>query len=210
MSIQKRLKIYMTNRKWRKINTHNTTNMRNYFDISRVKVGKFSYGELYVLMHNSKRTVTIGNFCSIAPGVVFIPESDHNLRLISTFPFKVKCLGESGEAISKGDIVVEDDVWIGYGAVILSGVHIGQGAVIGAGSIINKDVPPYAVVCGNPTKIIKYRFSEKIVKELLAFDYSGLSKDIIIKNINLLYGTITDENVGEILKVLQQNVEDRG
>lgn len=70
------------------------------------------------------------------------------------------------EATSKGDIVVKDDVWIGYGSIILSGVHIGQGAVIAAGSVVSHDVPPYAIVGGVPARLIKYRFSEEMTKKL--------------------------------------------
>lgn len=84
---------------------------------------------------------------------------------VSTYPFKRKLFHGGEEAVSKGDIIVGDDVWVGYGATILSGVHIGQGAVIAAGAVVNKDVPPYAIVGGIPAKVIKYRFSESVCKK---------------------------------------------
>ena len=98
---------------------------------------------------------------------------------ISTFPFRVHCLGHSVEAVSKGDIIVDDDVWIGYRSTVLSGVHIGQGAVIAAGSVVTSDVPPYAIVGGVPAKVIKYRFPQEIIDGLLQVDFSRLDDKLI-------------------------------
>ena len=86
---------------------------------------------------------------------------------------------QGNEALSKGDIIVEDDVWIGQGATIMSGVHIGQGAVIGAGSIVNKDIEAYSVVAGVPAKLIKMRFPPNIITKLLEIDYSNNLKCFI-------------------------------
>lgn len=175
-------------RAWRQKNQHNNTTLKEIFDIRAVEVGKYSYGPLRVLLNNDRCRLKIGNFCSIAPDVVFIPGSDHAVDTISTFPFKVMCLQtQAHEAISKGDIVVEDDVWIGCGSTILSGVRIGQGAVVAAGSVVTKDVPPYAIVGGVPAKIIKYRFSPELIEELLKVDYSKLSEDMIRGHIDELY-----------------------
>ena len=118
--------------------------------------------------------------------------SDHAAGNISTFPFRVKYGFSDYEALSKGDIVVDDDVWIGYGATILSGVHIGQGAIVAAGAVVAKDVPPYAVVGGVPAKVIKYRFGPEIIGELLKVDYSQLSDDMVRKHIDELYGLLED------------------
>lgn len=200
MSVLNNFKIRKANLKWRRNNAHNSTYMRNNFDISRVKVGNCTYGGLYILMHNHYRHVSIGHFCSIAPEVSFIVESEHPINLLSTFPFKNKCLKMGWEAISKGNITVEDDVWIGYRATILSGVHIGQGAVVAAGSVVSSDVPPYAVVGGLPAKIIKYRFDEQIRAELLNVDYSKLSPEIIRENINLLYKEVNLQSINTILQ----------
>ena len=98
------------------------------------------------------------------------------------------------EAVSKGDIILDDDVWIGYRAIILSGVHIGQGAIIAAGAVVTKDVPPYAIVAGVPARIVKYRFSEDIIKDLEKIDFSLMTKDIIEKHIDELYTKVTTVN----------------
>lgn len=138
-----------------------------------------------------KRTkLKIGNYCSIAPQVMFILSADHNIKYISTYPFKVKCLGENFEGVSKGNIIV-DDVWIGYGATIMSGVHIGQGAVIAARAVVTKDVPAYSICGGVPAKIIKYRFDPKICKKLEKVDFSKFDEEFIKENIDKFYQMVT-------------------
>ncbi len=122
-----------------------------------VSVVKNTYGGINVQLSNTKSCLCIGNYCSIAEEVKLLVSADYNTQTISTFPFRVQCLGHEMEAVSRGDIVVDDDVWIGYRATVLSGVHIGQGDVVAAGAVVTKDVPPYAIVGGVPAKIIKYR-----------------------------------------------------
>lgn len=202
MGFLRKVRIKVSNIRWRRRNRHNSTNVRNYFDISRVTVGKGTYGDLYILMHNKNRNVKIGSYCSIAPNVAFIAESDHRIDTVSTFPFKAKCFDRISEAISKGDIIIDDDVWIGYGAVILSGVHIKQGAVIAAGSIVTKDVPFYAVVAGAPARIVKYRFAEEIRDKLKGIDYNLLPQERLWKSEELLYTPVTKENVDYLIDSL--------
>ncbi len=191
---------------WRDLNKHNETTVSKHVKINHLSVGNYTYGNINMYHSgNGNEKLIIGNFCSIAPEVVFLLASEHCYKNISTFPFKVKFLGHENEAGSKGSIIVSDDVWIGYGAVILSGVKIGQGAVIAAGSIVTKDVPPYAIVAGNPAKILKYRFDENVIKKLLDFDFSTLSKEQIQKFSSLIYSEITSENVDEIINSFINN-----
>lgn len=180
--------------KWRKKNKHNHTMPSCIFPIDSVVVGKGTYGGLNVLKYNDSFNLYIGHYCSIGPEVVFILNADHQTSTISTYPFKVKYLGFSGESVSKGDIVIKDDVWIGYGAIILSGVNIGQGAVVAAGSVVTKNVPPYAIVGGNPAKIIKYRFDQNTIDHLLTIDFSLFDCSFIKNNIDLLYLNLCDNN----------------
>lgn len=183
--------ITLKKRRWRKENAHNSTHMVNDFDIDLVKVGRYTYGGINVSAYNKSSKLTIGNFCSIAPKVAFMLSSDHFINHISSFPFKVKVLEENLEGVSKGDIIVDDDVWIGYDSTILSGVHIGQGAVIAAGAVVAKNVPPYAIVGGVPAKVIKYRFDQKIIDKLVMVDYNKITKEQIQEHIDDLYKNIT-------------------
>ena len=193
MGIKSILKKEQLKREWRKKNPHNTTTIKEPFNIHAVDVGKYSYGALRVILDNDDNRLVIGNYCSIAPEVIFVPGSEHALNTVSTYPFKVKCMqGQQHEALSKGDIIVEDDVWIGCRATIMSGVHIGQGAVIAAGAVVTKDVPPYAVVGGVPAKVIKYRFAPHIIEELLKVDYGKLTKEMVETHIDALYEELTD------------------
>ena len=189
--IKRSFSLYTFKIKWRRCNAHNLTTAQNIFILENVSVGHHTYGELFVLTDNYGAKLKIGNFCSIAPNVTFIPVSDHPINYISTYPFKVQVMGEKFEAISKGDIIVDDDVWIGAGATIMSGIHIGQGAVIAAGAVVTKDVPPYAIVGGVPAHIIKYRFDEETIQKLLQIDYSALEEDLIRTHIDDLYATVT-------------------
>lgn len=194
--------VYKFRKKWRSLNHHNETVSKNKFPISQVKVGKCTYGVLNILKHtDSNEILYIGNFCSIAPNVQFILGSDHQYSCMSTFPFKVKIFNQEYEATSKGDIRVYDDVWIGFGTIILSGIKINQGSIIAAGSVVTKDVPPYAIVGGNPAKIIKYRFDKNIIEKLLRIDFSKLDKNLITKNVNNLYRKIDDSNIDELIRL---------
>jgi acetyltransferase-like isoleucine patch superfamily enzyme len=137
----------------------------NIFDLNAVSIGKYSYGPLYVIYGDKwvepDVQLIIGNYVSVADGVKFLLKSDHRLHSFSTYPFKAKILNEQEHACTKGSIVVHDDVWIGSSAIVLSGVTIGQGAVIAAGSVVTKDVEPYAIMGGVPAKLIKYAILKK-------------------------------------------------
>lgn len=129
---------------------------------------------LYHYPINNDKLV-IGRFCSIACGAKFIfTSANHTLRSLSTytFPLFYEEWGLDKKNVTdawdhKGDIVIGNDVWIGYEAVILSGVRIGDGAIIGARAVVTKDVPPYTIVGGVPAKEIRKRFDEETIVKLL-------------------------------------------
>ena len=166
--------------RWRRRNRHNFTTAGNAFHADWVSVGNYTYGSLQVYhFGNEEERLQIGHFCSIGPKCSFLLSGEHNLDRISTYPFQVRLFGAKSESISKGPIVLEDDIWMGYGVVVLSGVRIGQGAVIAAGSVVNKNIPPYAVAGGIPAKVIKYRFDEDFIRELKKIDYAQLTPELI-------------------------------
>ena len=132
----------------------------------------------------------IGKFCSIASGTKFIMNGgNHNPKIFSTYPFPTFDNGwEKGNlgTVNNGDIVIGNDVWIGLEALIMSNVNIGDGAVIGARSVVTKDVSPYTIVGGNPIKIIKKRFEDEIISELLEIKWWDWKPKKIFNNIDAI------------------------
>lgn len=188
-------KLHRFKRKWRNANKHNYTVPKRLFDMSLVTVGNASYGEMNVLTADSSAHLSIGSYCSIGENTTFILGYEHAMGNMSTYPFKVMALhSQETEALSKGNIVIDDDVWIGYGAIIMSGVHISQGAVIAAGAVVTSDVPSYAIVGGVPAKVIKYRFSDELIEALMKVDYKKLSHDMIASHIDDLYTPLGKES----------------
>lgn len=193
------IKRYLFARKWRTRNPHNDTAARTFFDMSKVHVGNRTYGDLSVHAYDDVHTLSVGHFCSIGPNVQFFLSADHEVATFSSYPFKVKYGFAAMEGCSKGNITVGDDVWIGANAIILSGVQIGQGAVVAAGAVVNKDVPPYAIVGGVPAKVIKYRFPQDIIDKLMQVDFSAMTEDIVRQKIDDIYAPLNHENVDSIL-----------
>lgn len=188
---------------WRKRNKDNFTNIKNIFPLDHVKVGKGTYGGIKVIDYGGKSILTIGNYCSIAEEVTFILSGEHPMDRLSTFPFEVYyCKKKENIAGTNGDIVLEDDVWIGYGATILSGVRIGQGAVIASGAIVSKDVEPYSIVGGVPAKCIKYRFSKEIRDKLKNVSFEKIDVEWITKNEKIIDISIEPSNIDYILDSL--------
>jgi len=192
--IKQSIKLLILKIRWRKINKHNFTIPATFFPIHSVKVGKYTYGALNV--HNwgtINEHLIIGAFVSIADGVHFLLGGNHNYNTLTTYPFKVMVMGQIREAISKGPVIINDDVWIGRDALILSGITIGQGAIVAARSVVTTNIPPYAIVAGNPARIIKYRFDVKIVNKLMKLNFAKIDKSYINRNINKLYQNVNEE-----------------
>ena len=181
-------KSYRRGMKWRSRNKENYTTLKNTSALNYVHVGRMTYGDIDAhCFGKNDAQLYIGSFCSIAEEVTFFLSGNHRLETVSTYPFEYYCFHEEPAALSKGNIVIGDDVWIGYRAVVLSGVHIGQGAVVAAGAVVTKDVPPYGIVGGVPAKVIKYRFTPDLVQQLLSIDYSKLSLENIKQNRELFF-----------------------
>ena len=198
-------KVLVNKIKWRKCNKHNNTYVGKYlFPINKCSVGNMTYGVLNVHYYKTKNEeLNIGNYCSIADDVHFFTGGGHDYKNIMSFPF-LNYINENRffEATNKGKIIVKDDVWIGYGVVILSGVTIGKGAVIGAKSIVTKDIHDYAIYAGG--KIIGYRFSERVINRLKNIDYSKLDIKYIEKNIKNFYQHVSEKNIDDIIDVINR------
>lgn len=145
---------------------------------------------LYHYPINHDRLI-IGKFCSIACGAKFIFNcANHTLKSLSTYTFPLffeEWDLPKSDVVSawdnKGDIVIGNDVWIGFEAVILSGVTVGDGAIIGTRAVVTKDVPPYTIAGGVPAKPIRKRFSDDVISELLKLQWWNWSENRIKKNI---------------------------
>lgn len=178
--------------------------LKNCVKSPYIEVGDFSfYHDLdhpedfenkCVLYHypfvNNDRLI-IGKFCSIASGAKFIFNgANHTLRSLSTYPFPVMAnewdlevpVNQSWD--NKGDIVIGNDVWIGYEAIIMAGVTIGDGAIIGTRAVVTKDVKPYTIVGGIPAKKIRMRFSDEHIDLLMKLKWWNWSEQTIRQNLD--------------------------
>ena len=148
---------------------------------------------LYHYPVNGDRLV-IGKYCSIACGAKFLLNSaNHTLRSLSTYPFPIfyEAWGTPVSEVSsawdnRGDIVIGNDVWIGYEAVILSGVHIGDGAIIGARAVVTRDVEPYTIMGGVPARPIRKRYDEETIQRLLALRWGDFPPEQMRKCLDAL------------------------
>ena len=170
------------------IDSNDTAKYRSYIKKKyNISIGKYRYG--YDISSIGLGSI-IGNFCSIASGVK-IGLMNHPIHFLSTNPFLYYSsrgfIEKSLIIDTKIGAIVEDDVWIGSNAIILPGVTIGKGAIIGAGAVVTKSVPPYAIVCGVPAKIINYRFEEKIRLKLAEINWTQWDDNRIKKSISLMY-----------------------
>lgn len=160
---------------------------------SNIKIGEYTHLNQGDYIFDD---VEIGNYCSIAVNVT-IGGDEHSINTLSQFPFKNLHSNTTAQHHNLKTII-GSDVWIGAGAIIKRGIKIGTGAVVGAGSIVTKDVPPFAVVVGVPAKVIKYRFSEDIQEKILESKWWTYDKEVLDK--------LEFDNVEDDLEKLKQLV----
>ncbi|ASY62348.1 Chloramphenicol acetyltransferase [Sinorhizobium sojae CCBAU 05684] len=182
--------------------------LKNLVRSPMIEIGEYSYyddpegpecfEEKCVLYHYDfiGDRLVIGRFCALATGVQFVMNgANHALDGFSTFPFGIfpGAWREGFDAAAyatghRGDTIVGNDVWIGMEATILPGVRIGDGAIIAAKSVVAKDVPPYAVVAGNPARVVRMRFPAGVVERLLAIAWWRWPIDKVTRNIAAITG----------------------
>ena len=175
---------------------------RNYIHNSVIE--NFTYTGMNTYIGMSE----IGKFCSISR-CVDVGGADHNYQSVTTFPNE-KMIGKIMKReyqLDKGKkIIIGNDVWIGQGVTIIkkNGIKIGNGVVIGAGAVVNKDIPDYAIVVGSPARIIKYRFSNSIIEELKRIEWWNFPIDVIKDNWRILSEDITNKTIDELWKIKER------
>lgn len=169
------------------------------------EIGEHTYGDPKILEWGEGADLKIGKFCSIAKGVTLILGGEHRTDWVTTHPFSGEVFHSvwpeakeiKGHPKSKGGVEIGNDVWIGFGATILSGVRIGNGAVIGAKSLVTKNVGAYEIVGGNPAKLIKKRFSSNQIKLLEEIAWWNWPREKIVKFLPLLLSNNINKFINE-------------
>ena len=191
-----------------------TVYLKNVITNDRIKIGDYTmyndfahnpcdFQKNNVLYHYSVNhdRLVIGKFCSIACGAKFIfTSANHSLKSLSTYPFPIffeewdlDVTNITDAWDNKGNIIIGNDVWIGYEALILSGVTIGDGAIIGTHAVVTKDVPPYTIVGGVPAKPIRKRFDDKTIARLLELKWWDWPEERIKANLEIIQSGRIDE-----------------
>lgn len=180
--------------------------IRNTVDNPQIQVGEYSYYDdpedsegfarnvLYLFPFIGDRLI-IGRYCAIARGATFVTNgANHRMSGFSTYPFNI--FGNGWERSTplpqelpyKGDTVVGNDVWIGYEAMLMPGVRVGDGAIVAARSVVSADVPAYAIVAGNPARVVRMRYDETQVQRLLRIAWWDWDADKVSRNLELIVG----------------------
>lgn len=174
--------------------------------------GRHSYGIKKIRLRSwgEGANLYIGSFCSISRGLTVLLGGNHRTDWTTTFPFGHVCndtfpsgqVNGGGHPATKGHIIIENDVWIGQGCTIMSGLRIGSGSVLAANFVVTKDVEPYAIVGGNPAKLIKKRFPHHTIQQLLELKWWDRSDAEINKIVPLLQTPLSEEVLKEIIATL--------
>ncbi len=180
---------------------------------SKIYCGEHTYGikNLTIKQWGEGAALKIGSFCSIADNVRVFLGGNHRTDWITTFPFGHISLSEFpvsgivGHPATKGDVVIENDVWIGHGVTIFSGVRVANGAVLAANANVSCDVGAYEIFAGNPARLVKTRFSQPIVERLLVLRWWELDASDIGKLIPKLCATPTVELLDQLLREFRPN-----
>jgi acetyltransferase-like isoleucine patch superfamily enzyme len=162
----------------------------NYF------YGVGTYGTPIVHEFANATRLVIGSYSSIADDVHIFLGGNHRIDWISTYPFPTKIPEAAGipdYETSRGDVIIGNDVWLGSGCTILSGITVGDGAVVGARSVVTRNVPPYAIVAGNPARLVRWRFDEATRQALSASCWWSWPENEVRQLSRLLSSSQVDE-----------------
>ena len=166
--------------------------LKDYINDSRLHIGIYTYFDTRITfgLWQPEDRIYLGNFCSLAKNVIIFGGGEHFTARATAYPLVLMFAEPRPKLIdgrNKGATRVGNDVWLGYGATIMSGVTIGHGAVIGAKAVVARDIPSYAIAVGNPARVIRYRFQPETIKRLLALKWWDWELNKILANTDILY-----------------------
>ncbi len=187
--------------------------LKNIIKNPNIIVGDYTYYDDFEIVENFEKNVKyhfdfigdkliIGKFCMIASGVNFIMNgANHLTKSISSYPFAIfgndwKDAMVGKNYPTKGDTIIGNDVWIGHNVTIMPGIQIGDGAIIATNTTVTKNVEPYTIVGGNPSTLIKKRFTEQEIERLLEIQWWNWDIEKITKNVQYL----TDTNIHNLIE----------
>jgi acetyltransferase-like isoleucine patch superfamily enzyme len=165
---------------------------------SFVEIGAHTYyipAETKFINYMPPEKIIVGKYCSISRQVCIMVGGNHATDTISTYPFEALLFNQPNPTRcyrTTRNTEIGSDVWIGYGAHIAGGVHVGHGAVIASRATVFADVPPYAIVVGNPARVTKYRFSEETIEKLLRIAWWDWSDETVRNNLEWFYRPVSE------------------
>ncbi len=170
---------------------------RRLMKAGRMTVGRHSYGIPVIKTYTHDTTkLTIGAYSAVSETSIVMLGGEHAVDRVTTFPLRITLklpgAGEDGIPVKTGDTVIGNDVWVTQRTFVRSGVTIGDGAIVAAGAVVINDVPPYAIVGGNPAKVIRYRFSPEQIEALLEIRWWDWPEKLVVEATPLLCGTDID------------------
>ncbi|GAU77781.1 CatB-related O-acetyltransferase [Fusibacter sp. 3D3] len=196
--------IKIINSKLHLTNVDEGVSIENVFCYGDISIGRFtSISGPGTILHAEVNSIKIGAFTSIAQNVS-IQEFNHNHNRPTTFAINHSIFKTSfkDDAVSKGSILIEDDVWIGSNVTLLSGVTIGRGSIIGAGTVVTKNIPRYSIAVGNPAKIIKKRFVDEVIEFLEALKWWEWDLNKIRKNHIFFSSDLNEMTISEVQDII--------
>lgn len=160
-------------------------------DLAEFDIGRYSWGHLRIANRSPGSILRVGAFCSFAAGTEVLLGGEHRSDFVTTYRFGTyppfdAWYQSKDSARARGDVTIGNDVWIGHESVVLSGVTLGDGVVVGAGSVVRQDIPPYAIVLGNPARVAGFRFAPEQIEALLRIRWWEWDDERIVGSLDLM------------------------
>jgi hypothetical protein len=170
---------------------------RRLVKAGRMTIGQHTYGIPVIKTYDLVATrLVVGAYSALSEEAIVMLGGEHAIDRVTTYPLRMRLqlpgAGEDGIPVPIGDTVIGSDVWLTMRTFVRGGVTIGDGAIVASGAVVTKDVPPYAIVGGNPAKVIRYRFSPEQIEALLEIRWWDWPDELVVEATPLLSGTDID------------------